>query len=185
MPASSPKKYSAGTAVLLDGLKARADLNGKQGVLTKFVVSSGRYAVKLADGGEELAVKESNFSVVKQPARDPQWRSCEPAKPGLREHMATAAMAQLRREGKMSKEQLDDLEKRTKAFREQFAEKAPNFTSMMSNKTAPPPPEFETDGKEAAERTIPTHDEMLATLMRKHAVGCYVNFDLCFNSAPK
>ena len=51
----------SGAAVIIDGLKSRADLNGKRGTVDKFVESMGRFAVKLADSGEKVAVKRENL----------------------------------------------------------------------------------------------------------------------------
>ena len=51
----------AGTHVELHGLQAKPELNGRRGVITKFVASSGRYSVQLDDDGSKIKVKPENL----------------------------------------------------------------------------------------------------------------------------
>ena len=51
----------SGAAVIIDGLKSREDLNGQRGTIEKSLEPVGRFAVKLSDGGEKLAVKRENL----------------------------------------------------------------------------------------------------------------------------
>jgi len=50
-----------GTEVTFKDLKGRADLNGLSGTVVSFVRATGRFGVKLATGGETVAVKRANL----------------------------------------------------------------------------------------------------------------------------
>ena len=52
-----------GMRVLIEGLKARPDLNGMVGEAESFEVGKGRYGVKLPSG-EKIALKSGNLSLA-------------------------------------------------------------------------------------------------------------------------
>ena len=65
-PSSSPTLPSIpiGARVELRGLQAKPELNGRQGVVVKFVSSSGRHRVELDERGEEAGEEqEGAFSL--------------------------------------------------------------------------------------------------------------------------
>merc|ERR1711965_756061 len=57
----SPAAITIGTRVELRGLQAKPELNGRRGVVVKFVGSSGRYRVELDDGGEQFSLKAESL----------------------------------------------------------------------------------------------------------------------------
>ena len=48
----------------LRGLQAKPELNGRRGVVVKFVDSSGRYRVQLDEGDEAFSLKAGSLFVV-------------------------------------------------------------------------------------------------------------------------
>jgi len=57
------KKFSMGNHVRIDGLKSRADLNGKLGIITsKYLKKKGRWGVTV--DGTQLSIKTENLSKV-------------------------------------------------------------------------------------------------------------------------
>jgi len=54
----SPPSIPIGTRVELRGLQAKPELNGRRGVVVKFVSSTGRYRVELDERGEGAAGEE-------------------------------------------------------------------------------------------------------------------------------
>ena len=53
-----------GARVELRGLQAKPELNGRRGVVVKFVSSSGRHRVQLDEGGEAFSLKAENLAGV-------------------------------------------------------------------------------------------------------------------------
>jgi len=53
-----------GKRVVVNGLQAKPELNGRHGIASDFVESKGRYAVNLEDGGGSFALKPDNLSVA-------------------------------------------------------------------------------------------------------------------------
>ena len=53
-----------GTAVLVEGLKARPDLNGKPAVVVAFAAERERYQVKMTATEEELYLRPANVSAA-------------------------------------------------------------------------------------------------------------------------
>ena len=63
-PPSQSPEIPTGARVELRGLQAKPELNGRRGVVVKFIGSSGRYRVHLDEGGGEFHLKEGNMAVV-------------------------------------------------------------------------------------------------------------------------
>ena len=60
-----PSAIPIGARVELRGLQAKPELNGRRGVVVKFVSSSGRYRVQLdGEGGEAFSLKAENLAGV-------------------------------------------------------------------------------------------------------------------------
>ena len=57
----TPLALEIGAEVTFKGLQGRADLNGLSGTVVSFVRATGRFGVKLATGGETVAVKRANL----------------------------------------------------------------------------------------------------------------------------
>ena len=57
----TPLALEIGTEVTFKDLKGRADLNGLSGTVVSFVRATGRFGVKLATGGETVAVQRANL----------------------------------------------------------------------------------------------------------------------------
>ena len=55
---------SKGTRVELRGLQAKPELNGRRGVVVKFVSSSRRCRVELDEDGEAFSLKAENLLVI-------------------------------------------------------------------------------------------------------------------------
>ena len=64
-PPPSPPSIPIGARVELRGLQAKPELNGRRGVVVKFVSSTERYRVQLdGEGGREFSLKAENLLVV-------------------------------------------------------------------------------------------------------------------------
>ena len=64
-PSPPPPTIPISARVELRGLQAKPELNGRRGVVVKFVGSSGRYRVQLdGEGGEAFGLKAGNLSIL-------------------------------------------------------------------------------------------------------------------------
>lgn len=59
---------AVGTRVVLHGLQAKPELNGKTGLCTAYAADKGRYTIQ-TDDGSELSLKAENLSPVRYPFR--------------------------------------------------------------------------------------------------------------------
>jgi hypothetical protein len=64
-----PPDYEPGMVVRLDGLKARADLNGQWGMLLGFDDAKGRWNVRI-EGSDDMAIRVENLLPVSQEEYD-------------------------------------------------------------------------------------------------------------------
>jgi len=60
-PGPAPRDRRAGDEVVLDGLQARPELNGKRAKVLAWDAFSGRFAVALESAGEQLKVRDANL----------------------------------------------------------------------------------------------------------------------------
>ena len=67
LPGVGPKRWPAGTVVIVTGLKNAAHHNGKRGTVRSFIEEKGRYLVRL-DEGEAIRLKPDNALLEEMPA---------------------------------------------------------------------------------------------------------------------
>ena len=66
-PTGPPSRFPTGTRVELRGLRGKPELNGRRGVVIRFVASSGRYAVRVDGGVVDFKLKPGNIHELARP----------------------------------------------------------------------------------------------------------------------